>query len=136
MQDAPAYVVTFLAWSVGGAVAGLAVHELGHLLAAGALGGRRLRLRFAWPVLRLEADLPDGPGVALSFLLAGALANLGAAGALWGLQRAERPWLGLAAATQVLVAVVSLVPIGESDGQRLLALRRRPGSTQGPRTGV
>lgn len=108
-------------WFIGSALAGLVVHELGHVLAAGALGGDSLRLRLAWPVLRIDAKLPDGPGYEVAFLLAGVLANLGGAGALFGMHRPQLALLGLG---QLVVAGLSLLPFGESDGSRLLALWR------------
>ena len=102
---------------VGGGVAGLVVHELGHLLAAGALGGTNLRLRFGWPALQVEATLPKQPGALVVFLLAGAFANAGAAAALWSFGSLFR----LAALLQIAVAVLALLPIGTSDGASLLA---------------
>ncbi len=109
-----------LAVSAVSAVAGLVVHELGHVLAAGALGARDLRFRFGWPALQLEATLPDLPGAQLVFVVAGALANIGAAGALWGFHGLFR----LAALVQLLVAASAMLPVGTSDGARLLAMFR------------
>ncbi|HEY1097660.1 MAG TPA: hypothetical protein VGF99_01985 [Myxococcota bacterium] len=111
------------------AVAAVVVHELGHLLAAGAFGGRRLRLVPGWPAFRVEAELPDVPGAFVVFVAAGALANIGAAVALVGL--AERlPLLRVVAVVQVAMAVLAALPIGHSDGAQLLAWWRRQ------RTGV
>ncbi len=98
-------------------VFGLLVHELGHVLAAGAMGGTGLRLRLGWPALRIEATLPDEPGFEIVFLLAGALANFGGAAALWGFGGVCR----VAALVQIMVAVAALLPIGTSDGARLWA---------------
>jgi hypothetical protein len=113
-----------------GLVAALAIHELGHVLAAGALGGHGFRITRIWPAIRVEAELPPGRGAEVVFLLAGAIANLGAAGALVGvapLQGADAPAMhrpeaaafAVAAAAQVLVGLVALLPIGDSDGARL-----------------
>jgi hypothetical protein len=99
-------------------LAGLVVHELGHVLAAGALGARDLRFRLGWPALQLEATLPDLPGAQLVFVAAGALANVGAAGALWGFHGVFR----LAAVVQLVVAASALLPVGTSDGAKLLAM--------------
>lgn len=109
---------TLFAAVVASALAGLVVHELGHVLAAGALGARNLRFRVGWPALQLEATLPDLPGASLVFVVAGALANLGAAGALWGFAG----WFRLAALVQLLVAASAMLPVGTSDGAQLLAL--------------
>lgn len=110
-------------------MAALLVHELGHVLAAGALGGHGFRLTRVWPALRVEATLPAGPGHEFTFFIAGAVANLGAAAALWGLRGADAamgPVFMIAAALQLLVGGVALLPVGQSDGARLLALRHRP----------
>jgi len=101
-------------------IAALLVHELGHLLAAGALGGSNLRLRFGWPALRVEATLPEQPGFLVVFLAAGAIANLGAAAALWGFAGVFR----IAALVQLAMAAAALLPVGTSDGARLLACFR------------
>lgn len=97
------------------AIAALLVHELGHLLAAGALGGTDLRLRLGWPALHVEATLPDQPGFLVVFLAAGAIANLGAAAALWGFGGVFK----LAALVQLAMAAAALLPVGTSDGARL-----------------
>ena len=102
-------------------VAAVVVHEGGHVLAAGALGGEGFRVTRVWPVIRVEATIPPGPGHELVFLLAGAVANLGAAAALFGFG-GRLVLLGL---IQGLMAVLSLVPVGESDGSRLVALIKR-----------
>ncbi len=100
--------------------AAVVVHEGGHVLAAGALGGSGFRISKVWPVIRVEATIPDGPGHELVFLLAGAVANLGAAAALFGFGgRVE-----LLALVQGVMAVLSLMPVGESDGARLVGLLR------------
>ena len=101
-------------------VAGLVVHELGHVLAAGALGGHGFRITRVWPAVRIEATLPAGAGNEAVFLMGGAIANLGAAGALVSFGGV----FALAAAVQVMLAVIALLPVGDSDGARLLALRR------------
>lgn len=114
---------------VVGLVAALAIHELGHVLAAGALGGHGFRITRIWPAIRIEAELPPGRGAEVVFLLAGAIANLGAAGALAGFWGRFAPLQGanvqpadvfaVAAAAQLLVGLVALLPIGDSDGARL-----------------
>lgn len=109
--------------TLAGVVAGLVVHEGGHVLAAGALGGRDFRLTRIWPALRVEAELPAGRGNEAVFLAGGVIANVGAAGALFGFGGA----FAVAAALQVLVGVVALVPVGESDGARLWRLWRGQG---------
>jgi len=117
MTDEPWTWPAFAAAIVASAVFALIVHELGHVLAAGALGGERFRVVVAWPALRVEADLPEGRGASLSFLAAGALANLGGAAALYG--TSEK--MALPAVLQIVVALLALAPIGTSDGARILA---------------
>jgi hypothetical protein len=107
---------------VGSLVAALMVHEGGHALAAKALGGEGLRVVVGWPAVRVEAKLPPGKENEAAFLVAGVMANLGAAGAMaqtssWGLH--------LAAVVQLVSVVVNLLPLGTSDGARLLALVKR-----------
>ena len=120
-----------LAWLlvVAGGIAGaIVVHELGHVLAAGALGGEGFRLTRVWPVVRVEASLPPGDGPEAAFLAAGALANLGGAAALAG----AGALFAIPALLQVLMALLALVPIGTSDGARLRHLwrgRRAQGET-------
>ena len=111
------------------AVVALVVHEAGHAVAALALGGEQLRLVPGWPALRVEATLPDGPGVEFAFVVAGVLANVGAAGGLL-MVPAPEPWPGVllvAAVVQLVCVVVNLLPAGRSDGARLLALWRGDG---------
>ena len=106
---------------LGSVAAALAVHEAGHALAANALGGQRLRLVLGWPAVRVEVDLPRGREIEAVFLVAGGMANLGAAGSLWQ----TTSWaFHLAAGVQLLSVVVNLLPFGTSDGARLLALWR------------
>lgn len=125
MEDATA-VLGPTAWLVAVLVAGVVgafvIHELGHVLAAGALGGERFRLTKVWPVIRVEATLPAGAANEAAFLAAGALANLGGAAALFNAGRAFH----LAAALQLVVAVLALIPTGTSDGARLWRLWRGP----------
>ena len=118
MEDGLAAVLVLVAGVVGAFV----VHELGHVLAAGALGGEGFRLTRVWPVVRVEATLPPGAANEAAFLAAGALANLGGAAALFN---AGRPF-HLAAALQLMVAVLALIPTGTSDGARLWRLWRGP----------
>jgi hypothetical protein len=116
-------LAAFAVAAAAGFVAALLVHELGHVLAAGALGGHDFRLTRIWPVVRVEAELPPGAGHQAVFLASGAIANVGAAGALVG-------WGGpfaVAGCLQVIFAVVALLPIGESDGARLWRLWRGQG---------
>jgi hypothetical protein len=118
--------MTFLQLAVAvvvGLIAALIVHELGHVLAAGALGGHGFRVTRIWPAVRIEAELPPGRGHEVVFLLGGAIANLGAAGALVGFGGT----FAVAGALQVLFAVVALVPIGDGDGARLRRLWRGQG---------
>ena len=115
----PFYLLAVVAGSV---LASLVVHEGGHALAAKALGGEDLRLCMGWPAFRVEVTLPPGRELQAAFLLAGVLANLGAAGALLQTSSCE---FQLAAGVQLLSVVVNLLPFRSSDGARLLALRRR-----------
>lgn len=117
----PDTTISTLLLAIGlSSLAGLVVHELGHVLAAGALGARDLRFRLGWPALQLEATLPDLPGASFVFVVAGVLANVGAAGALWGFHGLFR----LAALVQLLVAASALLPVGTSDGAKLLMMFR------------
>jgi hypothetical protein len=109
--------------TVVGVLAALVVHELGHVLAAGALGGHGFRLARIWPAVRVEAELPPGHGNEAVFLLGGVIANLGAAGALVGFGGV----FALAGALQLLLGAVALLPIGNSDGARLWRLWRGQG---------
>ena len=111
-------IVEFVAVIAAAAVAAVVVHEGGHVLAAGALGGSGFRITRVWPVIRVEATIPEGPGYEAVFLVAGAMANLGAAGALFGF---GGPF-AIAGAVQGLMAVLSVLPVGESDGSRLVML--------------
>ena len=106
---------------VASVVAALLVHEGGHALAAKALGGEGLRLVLGWPAVRVEVKLPPGKEIEAAFLLAGALANLGAAGAM---ANTTSSGFHFAAGVQLASAIVNLVPLGTSDGARLLRLRR------------
>ena len=115
----PFHLLAILGVSV---VVALVVHEGGHALAAKALGGEKLRLVPGWPAFRVEVELPPGREVRGAFLVAGVLANLGAAGAL--LQTSSYVF-HLAAGVQLLSVVVNLAPLGHSDGAQLLALRRK-----------
>jgi len=118
--------MTFAAFALAtlaGIVAALIVHELGHVLAAGALGGHGFRLTRIWPAVRVEAVLPPGTGHEAVFLAGGVIANLGAAGALVGFGGV----FAVAGALQLLFAVVALLPVGDSDGARLWRLWRGQG---------
>jgi membrane-associated protease RseP (regulator of RpoE activity) len=117
----PASLVDVAFVVVGSAAFALLLHEIGHLMAAGALGGEGFRVVRAWPTIRVEATLPDGRHFEAVFLLAGAIANVGAAAALWNASST----FALAAVLQLVVGALALLPVGESDGARLLALWRR-----------
>ena len=108
-------LATLIVSAVASVAAAVVVHELGHLLAAGAFGASKLRLRAGWPAVRVEADLPDEPGAVVVFLTAGAVANVGAAAALWGFGGL----FALAAIFQLLMAASALLPVGNSDGAQL-----------------
>ncbi len=124
-------VVAVVAIVVVAIVVAVAVHLLGQAAAGKALGGTALGLVHAWPALRLTGTLPRGAGRELeaAFVLSGSMANLGAAGALFS---TPSGLCHVAGAVQLAWVVLSLLPIGGSDGARLLALRRRSPVPDGP----
>lgn len=106
-----------------GLLSTLLLHELGHALAAVALGGRVVRVRFAGLGAKVEADLPS-VAAQRRFLCAGAGANVGVAAVLAGLAFVDG-WSTLWAVSgmHLLFATFALVPAGSNDGARLRALR-------------
>ena len=117
-------MTALLAVVVGGVVA-LVVHEAGHLIAARLLGAKTVRLRLAWPRVRVEADVPPDGWRLVVFLAAGPLANVVAAALAFATGEGRGLIVGL---VNGAFALANLVPRGGSDGARLLALiveRRR-----------
>ncbi|MDP2344773.1 MAG: hypothetical protein Q8O67_27750 [Deltaproteobacteria bacterium] len=102
--------------------AALVVHEAGHALAAKALGGEGLRVVLGWPAVRVEVKLPAGKEIEAAFLVAGVMANLGAAGAM---AQTSSSSFHVAAIVQLVSVVVNVLPLGTSDGARLIGLLRR-----------
>jgi hypothetical protein len=127
-----AWPVLDLALDAGVAVAALfcavlgavLLHEAGHAVAAVAVGARRVRVQLAWRAFQLHADLPGGRARHAVFFAAGVVAN--ALGAVLGVTAGSGA-LGHGAlafaAANALSVIVNLVPRGQSDGARLLALR-------------
>ena len=101
-----------------GVVVAVVVHEAGHAVAARAVGATTVRTRVIWPRIRVEADVAPDRWRRVAFLAAGPLANVAVAAIACG--------AGGAGVVVGLVngacAVVNLVPHGDSDGARLLAL--------------
>lgn len=107
---------------VGAAIAAVVLRLLAQAVAVKSVGGSGLRLAPGWPLVVVRAQLPRGRELELGVLLAGWMANLGGAGALFS---TPKPELHDAGVVFLVVAALALVPIAGSDGNRLLALRRR-----------
>ena len=101
------------------ALAGCALHELGHLAAIWGLGGsvRRLRLTAVGAEIQLERPM-SYPGE-LAAALAGPAANLAAA---WLCCRAEGG--ALFAGLNLALGCFNLLPVGRLDGGRALHVHR------------
>lgn len=113
---------------VVGLASALAVHELGHALAALLAGGRVERVEWRGLGARVVAELPTARAQR-AFLLAGSLANLLLAAAVGALAFTARSStmavaMGLIAGMHLLHATFALVPSGTNDGARLRALWR------------
>ena len=118
-------MTTALAAVVCGVLAAVIAHEAGHGGAAYLLGARTVRVRMLWPRVRVDADVaPDG-WRAFAFLAAGPLANVVVAAVAFGVGGRDGVVVGV---VNGAFAVANLVPHGDSDGARMLALcakRRR-----------
>lgn len=112
-----------------GLASALALHELGHVLAALWFGGRVERVRWRGLEAQVLAELPSRRGQ-VAFLLAGSLANLLVAGVFGALAIAVGSStmalvMGLIAGMHLLHAAFALVPSGTNDGARLLKILRQ-----------
>ncbi|MBM4281793.1 MAG: hypothetical protein FJ137_13870 [Deltaproteobacteria bacterium] len=116
-------MTALLAAVVVGFLATVVVHEAGHAAAARLLGAKVVRVRWGWPVARVEADLPPGRGRKALFLLAGAGANVAVA----AVAVAAGSHGVIVGAASAVFAVLTLVPRGTSDGAQLWALARETG---------
>lgn len=110
--------VTVFALGVPGA---LLVHLLAQWVAAKAVGAVDISVAVGWPAIVLRASVGKARELEASVIVAGAMANLGGAGALFSTTDSR---MHIAGGLQLGFALLCLLPVGHSDGARLLALRR------------
>ena len=126
-------MTTLVAAILGGLASALAVHELGHVLAAWWCGGRLERVQWRWLSAYVVAEVPNERALVV-FFGAGALATVVSAALLGALafvveSSTMAAVMGLVAGMHLAHAAFALWPSGESDGARLRELvRRGPGS--------